>query len=130
MTSVKEGQIIEKLNFTNYFNWKFKVEILLIKEDLFDAITETPLHTITTDCSKKDHKAMVIINLSIEDSQITHVKKHLEHMARDTWNALKTIHESSNLSSKLYLLRKLYSRKLAESGTMTNPITKILQITY
>lgn len=49
--------------------------------------------------------------------------------ARDTWNALKIIHEKTNLSSKLYLLRKLYSTKLAKGGNMVNHITKILEIT-
>lgn len=42
MASVQEAQIIEKLSSIDYSNWKFEVEMLLIKEGLFEAITETP----------------------------------------------------------------------------------------
>lgn len=76
--------------------------MLLIKEELFEDITETPPTPIITDWSKKDRKTRSIINLSIEDSQIIHVK-NLQN-ARDTWNALKTIHKRAKLPSKLYLL--------------------------
>lgn len=47
--------------------------------------------------------------------------------AKATWTILKTIHERANLSSKLYLLRALYSIKLAENGDMINQIVKILE---
>lgn len=29
---------IEKLNNRNYFNWKYRMELLLIKEDLWEVI--------------------------------------------------------------------------------------------
>lgn len=48
--------------------------------------------------------------------------------ARETWRALREIHERHKLSSKLYLLRKLYSIKLAEGGNVIKNITKIMEI--
>lgn len=115
-----------EIKLKNYSNWKFKIEILYIKERLSEAITETPSTPITVDWSKKYRKARAIVNLSIEERQIIHVK-NLQN-TRYTWNVLKTIHERTNLSSKLYPLRKLYSTTLAEGGNMVNHVTKILEI--
>lgn len=53
MTSHKESQIIEKLNSQNYSSWKFKIEIMLIKDDLFEVETENPLDPLNTDRVKK-----------------------------------------------------------------------------
>lgn len=67
-----------------------------------------------------------LINLSIEDKQIIHIK-HL-NTARETYDTLKEINERCNLSSKLYLLRKLYSTKLNEGGNTIVHTTKIPEI--
>lgn len=125
MASYKEKQVIEELNSHNFSNCKFKIEMMLIKEDLFEVVTDYP-PTPTTDWTKQDKKTHSLINLNIENNEIVHVK-HL-YTARDTWGTLKEIHESSNLSNKLYLLRKRYSTKLNESGNMVAHITKILEL--
>ena len=61
---------------------------------------------------KKDRKARALINLFTDDSQIVHVKNLTS--ARNTWETLWAKHERTNLSSKLYILCKLYSTKLEE----------------
>lgn len=53
MAFLKGAQIIEKRNSTNYSKWKLKMEMLLIKEDLFEAINETPPTPISIDSSRK-----------------------------------------------------------------------------
>lgn len=50
-----------------------------------------------------------------------------ESTARPTCKALKSVHESINLCSKLHLLRKLSGTKLKEEGNITNHIIKILE---
>lgn len=126
MASYKEKQVIEELNSHNFSNCKFKIEMMLIKEDLFEVVNDYP-PTPTTDWTKKDKKACSLINLNIENNnEIVHVK-HL-NTARGTWHTLKEIHENSNLSNKLYYLRKLYSTELNESGNMVAHIPKILEI--
>ena len=75
---------------------------------------------------KKDKKARAIINLSIEGNQIVHVRH--KTTAKETWNALKSVHERVNLSSKLFLLRKLYSTKLEEGGDLNKHIVNILEL--
>lgn len=39
MAASKKIDLIEKLNNNNYNNWAFKLEILLLKEDLFGMVT-------------------------------------------------------------------------------------------
>lgn len=110
----KDSFCIEKINCNNYAVWKFKVEMILIKEDLHNHITDDQPDRINTDWTKEGNKARAIINLSLEDSQIMYIKQ--ESTARATCQALKTIHEHANLSSKLHLLRKLYGTKLEEAS--------------
>lgn len=52
--------------------WKFKVEMLLIK-DLFHIIEDQP-NFITDDWSKSDKQASTLINLTIDNRQIIHMK--------------------------------------------------------
>lgn len=54
MASLKESQIIEKLNSSNYSHWKLKLEMLLIKEDLFKVVTETPPTTNSMEWMAKE----------------------------------------------------------------------------
>lgn len=98
---------IEKLDANNYLNWWFKIKLLLIREVLFDVITDKKPDPLTSDWNWKDGKAKALIKLSIEDGQIINIK-HL-NKAWETWDTLKNIHERSHFSNKLHLLRKLYS---------------------
>lgn len=70
MATAKDNFAIEKLSAKNYSTWKFKVEMLLTKEDLFHVITDDPPNPITDAWSKNDKKARVLINLTIDDNQI------------------------------------------------------------
>ena len=117
---------IDKLNNDNYNVWKFKLEMLLIREDLYNLVTDEPPEIITDQWRSRDRKARAIINLLIQDDQIIHVKNLTT--AKETWNTLKNIHERANLSSKLFLLRKLYSLKLSEGGNVNEHINKIYEI--
>lgn len=79
----------EKLNNTNFTNWKFKIELLLKKENLWKAIATTaprePPDTVTAaekaefqkaraEWCRADEEAFSIIGLLIEDDQIVHIR--------------------------------------------------------
>lgn len=49
----RDFQLVEKLNENNYSTWKFKTEMLLIKEEIFTVITDNVPMPITTDWGKK-----------------------------------------------------------------------------
>lgn len=62
MAASRDIQVVEKLNTNNYSTWKFKTEVLLAKEELFEVITDDALTLITVE--KKDRKDQAIINLT------------------------------------------------------------------
>lgn len=109
---------VTKLNNENYQIWKYKMELLLIREDLWSAIT-TERPTGTTEIAawqKRDDKARATLGLFVEDSQIIHIRK--KTTAREVWDSLKNYHEKSTLTSKIYLLRQICGLKLNEGGDM------------
>lgn len=75
MAACKKLVSVEKLNNTNNSNWIFKIENLLIKDDLHKYVVDDPLATPDCTYSKNSYKAKAIINLSIEDAQIANVKR-------------------------------------------------------
>ncbi|UYV77601.1 hypothetical protein LAZ67_15001684 [Cordylochernes scorpioides] len=117
---------LDKLDGYNYSLWSFKIEMLLQKEDLWEVVTENIPDEPKIEWQKKDSKARAIINLSIADSQIVHVKNLLT--AKATWDTLENIYERKTLSGKIYLLRKLYSLKLEEDKDMQQHITTMMEL--
>lgn len=109
---------ITKLNDENYQVWKYKVELLLIKEDLWTVIVDTAptAGTELTGWNRKDGKARAHIGLFIEDNQIIHVKS--KTTAKLMWTALEEYHQKSTLSNKVRLLRRLCRMLLPEGGNM------------
>ncbi|KAJ6641786.1 hypothetical protein Bhyg_06729 [Pseudolycoriella hygida] len=70
---------ITKLNETNYQIWKYKMELLLTKADLWDIVNnELPDVAARNEAwLKRDGKAKADIGLSVEDNQLCHVRKEL-----------------------------------------------------
>jgi len=95
---------------------KFKVELLLIRDDPWNVVVDEQPNPVTNEWQGKDRKARATICLLLEDSQLHIVQKELT--ANAAWNALKRYHEKSTLSSKVSLLKKICSLKLTEYGDM------------
>jgi len=107
---------IAKLNNQNYQTWKFKVELLLIRDDLWSVVVDEQPDPVMAEWRGKDRKARATICLLLEDSQLHIVRR--EPTAKAAWTALKRYHEKSTLSSKVSLLKKICGLKLAEYGDM------------
>ena len=107
---------ITKLNNTNFQVWKCKVELLLIKEDLW--------HTISTDRPaipderwlKADRQARATVGLLVEDDQLRHIKD--TSSAKEAWTALQNYHQKASLTNQVFLFKKICSMKLSENGDM------------
>lgn len=78
---------LAKLNNRNYSNWKFKIELLLIKEKVWDTISKPRPATPDPTWTEKDQTARAIIGLNIEDNQLVHVRN--ETSAKAAWEKLK-----------------------------------------
>lgn len=106
-----------KLNNDNYFNWKYRMQLLLRKEICWKAIGDPKPPANETSKLESwlaaDEKARCLIGLSVSDNQLSHVRD--KTTALDSWNALKNFHEKSTLVNKITLMRSLWDLKLNDS---------------
>lgn len=109
---------IEKLNNKNYFSWKFKVKMLLIKEDLWENITnEAPTTARASQkWNKKDSKALCTIALNIDDHQLVHLRT--KETAKQAWEALQQAHEQNTMTNRVALYKKIALTRMANDTTM------------
>lgn len=111
---------IAKLNNDNYELWRYKVELLLIKEDLWDVVNKAAPAQPDAAWQTKDGKARATIGLLVEDNQLIHIRS--KTTAAGTWKALQNYHQKASLSSKVMLLKNLCSMKLTENGNIEEHI--------
>src|SRR6218665_1453483 len=112
----KSSNKIENLNNQNYQTWKFKMELLLMKEDLWETVTKEIPDPVTAKWQTKDAKARAIIGLQVADNQLHLIRK--QTTAKGSWQTLKKYNEKATLSSKVSLLKRLWWLKLTEHGDM------------
>lgn len=120
---------IEKLNNKNYFNWKYKMELMLIKEKAWHTIQEDePAAAGTTNAALiawriLDGTARALIGLNVDDSQLQYVRNTTT--AKNAWKALKDVHEKSTLTNKITVMRKMYDEKMHEGQDIEQHLGKM-----
>lgn len=117
---------ITKLNNSNYFTWKFKMQMILIKEKLWKTISEPAPATTATDRSSwttADETARALIALSVEDNQLSLIMNKV--CAKSTWNALQEFHEKSTIVNKMTLMRNMFDTKMTESTSIEEHIEEM-----
>src|SRR6218665_1685159 len=119
----KSSNKIENLNNQNYQTWKFTMELLLIKEDLWETVTKEIPDPVTAEWQTKDAKARAIIGLQVADNQLHLIRK--QKTAKGSWQTLKKYHEKATLTSKVNLLKRLCGLKLTEHGDMENHLAEM-----
>jgi len=117
---------VAKLNNSNYQVWKFKVKMLLIRDDLWTVVRDDTPDPVPDGWDRKDEKAQCTISLTVEDNQLVHICNCTN--AKDMWKELQKVHERSNLSIKMYLRKKLYKIKLQSDQNMQEYISAALQL--
>lgn len=122
---IKTKFAIVKLNNTNYFVWKFKMQLLLTKEDMWETITGNPSDPMTDAWKKKDSFAYATIGLNVEDEQLVLIRN--TNTAKTAWNALKTYHEKNNANSLVRLTKRFMNMKLEEGADLEIHIARIAE---
>lgn len=56
MAAIKDSTTIGKLNANSYLNWRLKIEMILIREELIEVITDEAQISKTTERTKKIEK--------------------------------------------------------------------------
>ena len=73
MDQMKFG--VKRLSGDNYETWRYKMELFLMNEGLLEVATlETAEGDRNQEWIERDKKARAISGLSIEDSQVVHVR--------------------------------------------------------
>lgn len=124
-----EGFKIEKLGHDNYNSWAFQVKLLLERDEALDVIEGTaPIGAEDLiKWNKKERKALQIIGLNVDRSQLIHITKC--KTGSEAWKALKEQHKRDTLGAKIRLMRSLFNIKLGFGASMRehlNQITKYL----
>lgn len=123
--SIETKYTIVKLNNANYFVWKFKMQLLLTKEGVWENIVADPPNPLTDAWSKKDSTAYATIGLNVEDDQFVHIRG--TSSGRSAWEALRTYHERSNANSLVRLIKRLMNMKLDEGADLEMHITRVAE---
>lgn len=133
--------VFAKLNSANYFTWKYKMEMYLRKEKLWTYINNdpptippgaaegsTPVQMATataaieaaratrTTFDEKDDTARALIGLCVEDGQLVYIRN--KATAKQSWNALKEVHERDTLGNKINIMRRICRLRMEEGADM------------
>lgn len=98
---------VAKLGNSNYPSWKFRMEMLLVREELYYVISDPAVEPVTEQWTKDDRKARATLGLCVKESQFGLIKN--ADGAKIMWHSV---------SSRVSLLKKLCSKNLQESGDM------------
>lgn len=117
---------ITKLNADNYFNWRYKMQMLLTEKGVWKAITGNAPDPVTDAWTEGDQKAHATIALNVDDGQIQHIRNCIT--ARAAWEALKEFHEKDSPGNRVYILRKIMRLRLEEGGDIEEHVSKLNEL--
>ena len=115
-----------KLDGTNYVNWKFKMQTLMEGHNIWAIVNgkqDKPTSPTTTlgvvqDWKKRELKAKILLRMSIKDSIIPHIRDITT--SSGTWSALKGLYEITNSNRIFFLKRILLSIKWKQMKVLLN----------
>ena len=120
--------MLEKISITkltgqsNYEVWSLRVQSLLVKRSLSNAIVDgASLKTET------DQKALATIRLKIEDGPLLQIR-HSE-TALKAWKMLKNLYSPKGFSSEFLICKELFETTLSKYSSMEEYLNKAKQLT-
>ena len=117
---------LKKLDGSNFDSWKFRMELVLKKENVWDVVSEVPPEVKPENWESKNSKAMAIIGLTVDDSQLSFLRKATS--AHESWSNLVNFYEKGSLFSKVILLKKLCKITFDESLSMQQHIINVVSL--
>ncbi|KAF1318429.1 Integrase catalytic core protein, partial [Globisporangium splendens] len=120
---------INKFDGTNFHTWKFKMQMVLEERELWEVVSgEIKLEHCQTESDqavyrKKSRKALAIICLALEDSQLPLVCSSIG--AHDAWSKLEAHFEKKSLANKLFLRRRFFTTMMEDGDDVLQHINKL-----
>ena len=124
MTSIndKKTTIVKLKGASNYEVWALRIDSVLIKEGLKEAIINSPPNVE----QEKDEKALADIRLLIEDGPLLQIQ-HITS-AKGAWDSLKTLYGSEGFISEFLTCREFFSTTLDKYSSMEEYLNKVKQL--
>jgi hypothetical protein len=138
-----------KLDGSNFINWKFKMQTLMEGYGVWNIANGTELKPVVAggataavggaiavvggvtaaqiqDWEKHENKAKVLLRMSIKDSIIPHIRDATTYVA--TWTALKALYETSNTNRILFLKTKSLGIKMDGNESVSSFLGRIKEV--
>jgi len=114
---------IEKFNGNNFSLWKMKMKAVLRKNNCLAAIGERPMEITDDKWNEIDGNAISDLHLALADGVLSSVAE--KNTAKEIWDTLTKLYEAKSLHNKIFLKRKLYTLRMAESTMVTDHINTL-----
>lgn len=99
------------------------MELLLIKEKVWDTISSSASSPCSSTWTDKDNTARALIGLNVDDNQLSHIRN--QTTAKGVWEALKNIHENDSVVNLVTLIREMYATKMEEGDDLQTHLDKL-----
>ncbi|KAH9802840.1 retrovirus-related pol polyprotein from transposon TNT 1-94-like protein [Citrus sinensis] len=97
-----------------------KMKAVLRKNNCLAAIGERPMEITDDKWNEIDGNAISDLHLALADGVLSSVAK--KNTAKEIWDTLTKLYEAKSLHNKIFLNRKLYTLRIAESTMVTDHI--------
>ncbi|KAK9145061.1 hypothetical protein Sjap_004964 [Stephania japonica] len=115
---------IEKFNGSNFSLWKLKMKAILRKDNCLAAISERPADfEDNAKWNEMDENAIANLHLSLADGVLSSIEE--KKTAKEIWDHLGKLYEAKSLHNKIFLKRKLYTLRMAESTSVMEHINAL-----
>ena len=119
----------EKLNDTNYNIWKYRMEMLLLKMDLWDIVsgeeeepTTGPNSKTMKSYRKRQQAARAEIALRVEDNQLIYTKNT---DPAEIWTKLETVHRARGMATRMAMQREFHIMQKSAEENMQAWIARV-----
>ena len=117
---------LKKLDGSNFNSWKFRMELVFKKENVWDVVSEVSPEVKPENWESENSKAMAIIGLTVDDSQLSFLRNATS--AHESCSNLVNFYEKGSLLSKVILLKKLYKITFDESLSVQQHIINVVSL--
>ena len=124
---------VVSLNGSNYATWKVQCKMALLKEGLWNCVSETETEPETSDTNallkyrQKRDRALAIIVLAV-DPTLLYLLGDDPSNPKIVWDTLQKQFQKKSWANKLSLKRHLFTTKLEEGGSVQEHIKTLTEI--
>lgn len=123
MGDVKQAIAFDKLGEKNYVAWSYKMKLHLVKEEVWDTVSDEAPEPKTPAWTKKNAKAMSAIANMVNDSQVKYISNAAT--AKAVWEALQLKHQHVSLGSRIRIMKNLFRTVLKDGDSMRKHLDKL-----